>query len=207
MSNLYKMSDIDILYKVYKHLLEMLSDRKYTLPISIVNTLDEFKDLYKNDITNLEFVVTTNENNKISIFWTNIEKLGIPQLKTYIDQMDNENVNHSILILKNSITTNGKKELEYFNISSPSKYIEYFEYQDLLINITKHILVPKHSILTDSEKKDLLTKYSIKRDTQLPKLYVTDPIAKYYGCRKGNIVKVLRDSVANTSYLTYRIVV
>ena len=207
MSNLYKMSDIDILYKVYKHLLEMLSDRKYTLPISIVNTLDEFKDLYKNDITNLEFVVTTNENNKISIFWTNIEKLGIPQLKTYIDQMDNENVNHSILILKNSITTNGKKELEYFNISSPSKYIEYFEYQDLLINITKHILVPKHSILNDSEKKDLLTKYSIKRDTQLPKLYITDPIAKYYGCRKGNIVKVLRDSIASTSYLTYRIVV
>ena len=57
------------------------------------------------------------------------------------------------------------------------------------------------------EQKDLLTKYSIKRDTQLPKLYVTDPIAKYYGCRKGNIVKVLRDSVASTSYLTYRIVV
>ena len=102
MSNLYKMSDIDILYKVYKHLLEMLSDRKYTLPISIVNTLDEFKDLYKNDITNLEFVVT-HENNKISIFWSNIEKLGIPQLKTYIDHMDNENTNHSILILKNSI--------------------------------------------------------------------------------------------------------
>ena len=206
MSNLYKMSDIDILYKVYKHLLEMLSDRKYTLPISIVNTLDEFKDLYKNDITNLEFVVT-HENNKISIFWSNIEKFGIPQLKTYVDHMDNENTNHSILILKNSITTNGKKELEYFNISSPSKYIEYFEYQDLLINITKHILVQKHLILNDSEKKDLLTKYSIKRDTQLPKLYVTDPIAKYYGCRKGNIVKVLRDSVANTSYLTYRIVV
>ena len=184
----------------------MLSDRKYTLPISIVNTLDEFTDLYKNDITNLEFVVT-HENNKISILWTNIEKLGIPQLKTYIDHMDNENANHSILILKNSITTFGKKALEEFNIGFPSKYIEYFEYQDLLINITKHILVPKHSILNDSEKKDLLTKYSIKRDTQLPKLYITDPIAKYYGCRKGNIVKVLRDSVASTSYLTYRIVV
>ena len=99
------------------------------------------------------------------------------------------------------------RELEDFNINFPSKYIEYFEYQDLLINITKHILVPKHSILNDSEKKDLLTKYSIKRDTQLPKLYITDPIAKYYGCRKGNIVKVLRDSVASTSYLTYRIVV
>lgn len=33
---------------------------------------------------------------------------------------------------------------------------------DLLINITKHLLRPKHRVLTDQEKQKLLKKYSIE---------------------------------------------
>lgn len=32
---------------------------------------------------------------------------------------------------------------------------------DLLVNITKHVLKPKHRVLTDQEKKKLLKKYSL----------------------------------------------
>lgn len=33
---------------------------------------------------------------------------------------------------------------------------------DLLVNITKHVLKPKHQVLTDQEKEKLLKKYSIE---------------------------------------------
>ena len=32
---------------------------------------------------------------------------------------------------------------------------------DLLVNITKHVLKPKHRVLTDQEKNKLLKKYSL----------------------------------------------
>jgi DNA-directed RNA polymerase I, II, and III subunit RPABC1 len=37
-------------------------------------------------------------------------------------------------------------------------HMEYFEQKELLINITEHELVPEHFILSDMEKKELLSK-------------------------------------------------
>ena len=40
--------------------------------------------------------------------------------------------------------------------------IEYFLEDELLVNITKHQLVPKHIAITDEEKKQLLKRYKVK---------------------------------------------
>jgi len=37
-----------------------------------------------------------------------------------------------------------------------SKTIELFNEEELLVNITEHSLVPKHVLLSDDEKKQLL---------------------------------------------------
>jgi DNA-directed RNA polymerase I, II, and III subunit RPABC1 len=38
----------------------------------------------------------------------------------------------------------------------------FYQITDLLVNITKHVLKPKHRVLTDQEKKRLLKKYNIE---------------------------------------------
>jgi len=78
--------------------------------------------------------------------------------------------------------------------------------EELLVNITHHQLVPKHSVLQDSEKAELLKRYRAK-ESQLPKIQVEDPVAKYFGVRKGQVMKIVRPSETAGRYVTYRLAV
>lgn len=73
-------------------------------------------------------------------------------------------------------------------------------------NILKHDLIPYHSILSKKETKKILEEYAIHRD-QLPKILVTDPVARAIGARVGDIIKIIRKSPTAGESIAYRLVV
>ena len=83
---------------------------------------------------------------------------------------------------------------------------EYFQEQELYVDITEHSLVPPHIVVSDEDKKALLNKYKIK-DYQLPKIRQDDAVARLMGLRVGQIVKIVRNSETAGRYVTYRLTV
>lgn len=73
------------------------------------------------------------------------------------------------------------------------------------IEIFRNELVPKHEVLDDEKKAELLKTLNISA-AQLPKLLATDPAAKAIGAKKGDVVRIMRKSPTAGEYNYYRIV-
>ncbi len=74
------------------------------------------------------------------------------------------------------------------------------------IRLQDHILVPKHEILSEKEKEELLKLLGI-RPEQLPKIRVDDPIAKEIGAKVGDIIRIVRESPTAGVSVAYRYVI
>lgn len=73
-------------------------------------------------------------------------------------------------------------------------------------DVLKHELVPQHEVLPEEEAKELLKKFNITKG-QIPKILVSDPVAKKIEAKIGDIVKITRNSKTAGKSIFYRVVV
>ena len=73
------------------------------------------------------------------------------------------------------------------------------------INLTSHVLVPKHRVLSEEESKNLLDKDNISK-IQLHEIVSKDPIVVALKAKVDDIIEIKRTSVTNKE-LYYRRVV
>lgn len=121
------------------------------------------------------------------------KKIGKREIINIIQEMEEEEQSHLILVIPQKLTPLAIQELKMCD-----KEIEVFLYKELVFNITKHYTQPKIHLLSSEEKKSLIK--DIKA-SQLPILLKTDPVARYYNAKPGMIFKFERPAIY------YRIVV
>lgn len=73
------------------------------------------------------------------------------------------------------------------------------------VDISKHILVPKHTKLSDKEKKELLEKYN-SSVREFPKILKKDPAIGHLDVNHGDIIKITRKSSTSGESVFYRAV-
>jgi len=128
--------------------------------------------------------------------------VGIKEMRNFIQYVDSNNFHTGIFITLAPVTPSALKIIP----TILPKIIESFQEQELLVNITRHELVPKHVLLSGEEKRQLLKRYRLK-ETQLPRIQHVDPVSRYLGLRRGQVVKIIRKSETAGRYATYRLVI
>ena len=74
-----------------------------------------------------------------------------------------------------------------------------------MVDVSKHTLVPEHSVLDDEAVESVLEEYDIVR-TDLPKIKRTDP-ALPEDAEVGDVIEIVRDSRTTTEAIVYRLVI
>ncbi|XP_062007535.1 DNA-directed RNA polymerases IV and V subunit 5B [Rosa rugosa] len=193
-------------YLSRRTVLEMLRDRGYSVTSDEIDlSLQDFRALHGQtpDVDRLRFSAPHNSDpsDRILVIYCGPGIVKVNVIRGLHSQIANKDtLTGLILILQSQITSQALKTLDLY----PFK-VEMFQITDLLVNITKHVLKPKHQVLTERAKQNLLKKYNIE-EKQLPRMSQKDAIAKYYGLERGQVVKVIYSRDITKAHVTYRCV-
>ena len=113
-----------------------------------------------------------------------------------------------VIITRDKVTYQGVLK-EYVNrlYYRDGKYVQILWLNHLLFNITKHDLVPNYRIMLDTEKKNLIKKLYIEDENELPFILITDPVARFYGVRVGQVCEIIHNNDTNGKNKFYRLCV
>lgn len=200
------------LWRIRRTVMQMCHDRGYLVTQDELDqTLEQFRDQFgdrpserRPSRAELSILVAHNDDptDQMFVFFPEEPKVGIKTIKQYCQRMQEENISRAIIVVQTGMTPSAKQSL----LDMAPKYIlEQFMEAELMINITEHELVPEHVVMTPEEKKELLARYKLK-EHQLPRIQQSDPVARYFGLKRGQVVKIVRPSETAGRYVTYRLV-
>lgn len=205
-------------FKIYNNAIILLKKRKYEITTPIYD-LETFS---KKNRSSLLITGTKEINDNIVIFFYDPigeEKFGVKSVRFYYTKIAEMNsakektdtkepwsLTKAIIVCKEEITPfANNKIIEYSKLESNPIDMEIFLDNFLMFDITTHSLQPKFEKLSEDEKQKLLDTYKIK-ENNLAKILTTDPIVKYYGFKKGNVIKITCLSETAGTYTKYRVV-
>lgn len=188
---------IVIFQRTMKTLKEMLVDRGFSEFIYTCKTVEEIEEAIKQS-NNILHVLNPVSHQEIKVFFCSDEKVGVKHLRMWSEQNDDDNTS-IIIVSLDGPTAFTKKETESENCKSN---VQFFTFMDLSVNVSKHVLVPKH---VKVDKVPEINGFTIEKN-DLPKLSVTDKICQYYSFQSGDIIEITRTCGTQQPQKYYRIV-
>uniref|UniRef100_A0A7S1B186 DNA-directed RNA polymerases I, II, and III subunit RPABC1 n=1 Tax=Noctiluca scintillans TaxID=2966 RepID=A0A7S1B186_NOCSC len=205
--------EVTKLWRVRKTVHQMLHDRGYQVADKFLEERKEdfekaWKQVQQDAGGRERFIILVHKKNfpdqQLIVFFPEENKrVGVKPIRILAEKMDEKKIREAILVVRQPLTPLARTAIT----EAMSKMrIEVFHENELIVNITRHELVPKHLPLTAEEQKQLLSRYKMK-PSQLPRIQLSDPVARYFGMKRDEVVKIIRPSETAGRYVTYRLVV
>lgn len=200
------------IFKSRTNLLKQLKEQGYNVEDYEGSNIAEVNSMFIEK--QLDMLVTNKKKNQKTYVKYHLESgksksLRINHIQECIDDlMGAENIlekkDNIIIIIKDEPNESLIKSVKNIWEQQGVFVILYF-IKRLQFNLLEHELVPKHSILTETEAKEFREKYNIKDNTQLPDISRFGPVALAIGMRPGDICRIERPSKTSIKSLFYRI--
>ena len=173
-----------MLARVLVTCIEMLTDRGMTVTSCAPTTADVINCI-KEGVPVLQCAAG---DEKCSVLFHSEERVGVKHMRAWIDTYK-----HLIIVVSvEGPTPFTRKESE-------CEGIQFFQFKELVTNITKHSLVPKH-VRVANPPKNIQKEY-------LPKIYTSDKVVQYYDFKPGEIIRIERTMGVQNPMMYYRLVV
>jgi DNA-directed RNA polymerase subunit H (RpoH/RPB5) len=178
---------------ILKNILSMLKTRKIVTSVE----KETYLKLFEKNVKISDIFILEKNKIKINIISSNINSInkGSP-----LEDFLLEDINYHKIIVVPKLTKKIVKQIR----STVHYNAEIFNEYELLEDISKKVFIPKHILLTNEEKDNILKTYSY---SELSKIFDTDMMARYYLMKPNDIVKIIRPSINSGEAIFYRHVV
>jgi DNA-directed RNA polymerase subunit H (RpoH/RPB5) len=195
------MNDTQLRNIIINNIVKMFYNRhiidKQNIDIYTNNAINNFNEIDETTINLNEEETKKLQLNKIHIKFLYRK---ITTIRKVIDIEDFLEKPEYKIIVVTQITPKADKQIfEYKNT-------ERFYNNQLLINLIDHILIPKHIKLNDTEKELLKDSYNLK-EKNIKRMFIDDPVSRYYNYKIGDIIRIERPSINSGIAIDYRIVI
>lgn len=153
---------------------------------------------------NIEKVIKDIKSSKIAyiektigIFYEN-ENLKNISSGSEVDDFLSKNVDMKKFVIVKEFPKKVYKQVKNYKNS------EIFFIFEFLEDIPSKVFIPEHQLMTKEEIDKLKNNYDLEN---LPKIYNTDKMARYYGAKVGDVFRIIRYNLNSGTSVYYRVVV
>lgn len=130
----------------------------------------------------------------MEVFFHTEERVGVKQLRAWTEKRGRDKM---IIVSLDGPTAFTRKESETL-----FQNVQFFTFQELCVNITRHMLVPRHERISRTEVPVDLSESC----AELPILATSDKVAQYYAYEPGDIIRITRTAGVQEPVYYFRIV-
>ena len=187
---------------------EMLEARKYTVYrtstsnafIADTIDIDRYNFLHFNPIA-----LGEKGKHTIEVFIAETrEKLGVRDIRSLLLYAQLTNLKSLVIITMETMTFFAQRQCKERDSAIDHPDIELWTFKELCFNVTTHHVQPKFTVLANKDKSKLIINSGSKK---LAKIMTSDPVARFYGLRKGMIIKIDRGLPGGQTMKSYRIAI
>ena len=204
--------------KSRKTIIDMLELRGFNIDNYVNFSSEEINVMVKSldkklsyEIMPLDIVVEHKEieDKKCVVKYVHSQFRKLSKISIFVKEMIENgivNENDDLLFIVNDKINNIETFYALFEqlYLSDKVFIQLFDLNKLLINITKHELVPSMRIVSEEEKLAVKEKYNVESMSNFPIILSYDPVAQFYGVKKGDLCEIIRKSETSGEYKAYR---
>jgi DNA-directed RNA polymerase subunit H (RpoH/RPB5) len=213
----------ETIYRGRKVLLEMLESRGFDISaytnynqddINIMLNAFSEKTRDSAELGPLDIFVTHKTDGTRTYVKYRLDKFKVSkQLELTIDEIFKTKLelkDNLILMMLDRVLFKNPKENrveEYVNkyFIKHKYFIQIYGLDNMLFNISKHQMVPKHEIISKDELKAIISEHHIEHLKNFPTIRREDPMAKFIGLRPGQVCRITYPSMASCEYVKYRL--